>query len=200
MMATKSKTKKYDNNMKEFLKVLGEGLLQALGQREQKVLSPFVRDPKQNILPQPPSGGYGSFVQPDGSLPGNPELNAQGQFMPPAQGNFGRVTYYSPTETPAYDVNGIKQMLTRTGTNPKPGYTAAVSPNMLREQGGSLRMGDLVQVGDRTYRIEDVTNESIKDTLDVYRHTPEEGEGLKQNVPFRVTGRDTKGLKYNFKE
>lgn len=163
--------KKYDNKMKDFLKTLGEGLLNAL-RNKPEIISPLA----------------------DGLAA---QKNLMSNLYEPRD-RFDRVTYYTPRETPAYNIDGVEQMLTRTGTTPQPGYTAAVSPNLLKEQGGSLQMGNLVQLGGRTYRIEDVTNESIKNTLDIYRDKNYRGVGLKRNVPYEVVGRNTEGLKYNY--
>ena len=97
---------------------------------------------------------------------------------------FGRVTYYKPTGG-----------LTSTGTVPKPNYTAAIS----RELKNVIPMGSIVELpnGSR-FRVEDLTNERIRDTLDLFREQPEEGEGLQTNFPYKIVGRDTAGLKYNY--
>lgn len=110
------------------------------------------------------------------------------------QEKFSRMTYYTPVETPSY--NG--QMLTATGTNPVPGYTAAISPNMLKSRGGARQMGDIVEVNGKLYRIEDLTNESILDTLDIYQNPDYTGSGLLKDVPYKFVKRDTSGLRYNY--
>ena len=108
---------------------------------------------------------------------------------------FGRVTYYQKTGN-----------LTSTGTVPKPNYTAAIS----RELKKVVPMGSIIELPDGTrFRIEDLTAEEIenketgertpiRDTLDLFRDQPGEGEGLQRNVPYKVVGRDTAGLKYNY--
>jgi len=103
---------------------------------------------------------------------------------PTPEQTFGRVTYYLPTGN-----------LTATGTTPVPDYTAAIS----RELKEKIPMGSIIELPDGSkYRIEDFTASKIKNTLDLFRKEPKKGEGLKTNVPFKIVGRDTTGLKYNF--
>jgi len=117
---------------------------------------------------------------------------------PQTTGTFKRKTYYTPNETPAYDKKG---MLTATGTTPKPGYTVAVSPDMLKSHGGTLKTGDLLEIGGKQFRVEDLTNESLKGTVDVYmEEVSPDTKGLEQDVPFKVVGRNKEGLKYNISE
>lgn len=93
-------------------------------------------------------------------------------------GSFGRISQYGATGNN-----------TATGTIPMPGRTAAVSPDLLSQ----IPFGSLVKVGNQTYRIEDLTNPRIKNTLDVFSATP---SGLQRNIPYEIVGRDYSGLKY----
>ncbi len=107
---------------------------------------------------------------------------------PTPQSSFGRLSYYLPTGNQ-----------TATGTNPVSGYTAAVSPNLAKQ----IPMGTLIRLPNgQVVRVEDLTAQTIKDTLDLFysnagaANYPE--QGLMRNVPYETIGRDTSGLRYNY--
>jgi 3D (Asp-Asp-Asp) domain-containing protein len=107
---------------------------------------------------------------------------------PTSQPQFGRVSYYLPTGG-----------LTATGTTPVSGYSAAISRQLL----GDIPMGSLIKLPNgNVVRVEDLTNEDIKDTLDLFYSTNDEAtfpeKGLMRDVPYSVVGRDTTGMKYNY--
>lgn len=100
---------------------------------------------------------------------------------------FGRVTYYKTGD------------LTTTGTKPKAGYTAAISRDLLN----TVPMGSIIELENgHRYRVEDRTADKykgvpIRSTLDVFETNPAKGQGLDRNVPYKIVGKDTSGLKYN---
>ena len=100
---------------------------------------------------------------------------------------FKRVTYYLPTGSS-----------TATGTTPKSGYTAAVSPDMLDR----VPMGSLIKLPNgKIIRVEDKTNKRLKDTLDIFYNTKDEAvypKGMERDVAIEIIGRDTSGMKYNY--
>jgi len=100
---------------------------------------------------------------------------------------FKRVTYYLPTGSP-----------TATGTEPRSGYTAAISPDLL----GSLKMGDIITLKNGIkVRVEDKTNKRLKNTLDIFYNDKQSAKypnGMDTDVDFDVTGHDTSDMKYNY--
>ena len=98
-----------------------------------------------------------------------------------------RLTYYLPTGK-----------LTSTGTQPRGGYTAAISPDLEK----SIPFGSLVKLPNgQTVRVEDRTNKRLKSTLDIYYPNKEVATyplGMENNVPYQIVGRDISGLKYNY--
>lgn len=126
-------------------------------------------------------------------LPDNPsQPSPTPSPMPTPMPQFGRVSYYLPTGGQ-----------TATGTDPVSGYTAAVSRQMLPQ----VPMGSLIKLPNgKVVRVEDLTADDILSTLDLYYGSQEEyqnagypGKGLERNVPYQIVGRDTTGLKYNYK-
>jgi 3D (Asp-Asp-Asp) domain-containing protein len=107
---------------------------------------------------------------------------------PTPQPNFGRLSYYLPTGNQ-----------TATGTTPVSGYSAAISRELLPQ----IPMGTLIKLPNgRIVRVEDLTGQDIKNTLDLFYSSREQAnypeQGLMQNVPYENVGRDISGLKYNF--
>lgn len=104
-----------------------------------------------------------------------------------AKSVFDRVTYYLPT--------GNK---TASGTVPKSGYTAAISPELFNK----IPMGSLIKLPNgTTVRVEDKTNPRLKGTLDLFYDNKESAKypnGMERNVGYEVVGRDTSGLQYNY--
>lgn len=126
----------------------------------------------------------------------NPQAQAQ-ELMPAStptptpqpSGTFARATHYQPTGNP-----------TSTGTIPQPGRTAAVSPDMLDQ----VPYGTLVLMPDGIiYRVEDRTADDLTGTIDIFGEQPLVDQfpyGKSENVPFTIIGKDTEGLKYNYRK
>ena len=106
---------------------------------------------------------------------------------PVPQSAVDRLTYYLPTGN-----------LTSTGTTPKGGYTAAISPDLEK----SIPFGSLIKLPNgQTVRVEDRTNKRLKSTLDIYYPNKEVAtypQGMANKVPYQIVGRDVTGLKYNY--
>jgi 3D (Asp-Asp-Asp) domain-containing protein len=166
-------------NTGNLLKSLLTGAGDTFG-RGVEVVSDYLRKPQGDV-----TSDY--LVSPVPERPMEaPRIAAPAQPQPqPSQ--FDRLTYYLPTGNP-----------TSTGTTPRSGYTAAISRQLL----GDIPMGTLIQLPNgQVVRVEDVTDDDILGTLDIFYNNPQEAtypQGMERNVPFNIVGRDTEGLKYNF--
>ncbi len=117
--------------------------------------------------------------------PIDPLISSSNDPMP--QPTINRLTYYLPTGN-----------LTATGTQPKGGYTAAISPDLEK----SIPFGSLIKLPNgQTVRVEDRTSRALKSTLDIFYPNKDVATypaGMETNVPYQIVGRDIGGLKYNF--